>query len=410
MGDRAIVVSGLSKRYHLGRPGGRRGLGNLIARLRGDKSSARESETDEEMWALRDVSFEINRGEAVGIIGSNGAGKSTLLKLLSRITEPTAGYAEVQGRVSSLLEVGTGFHPDLTGRENIYLNGAILGLKKNDIARRFDEIVEFAEVGRYLDSPVKFYSSGMYTKLAFSVAAHLEPEILLVDEVLAVGDAAFQKKSLGKMQHVAGEGRTVLFVSHNLQAISLLTRRCILLSQGRCLHDDLTSQVLDIYHAQDRCGDLSYTSEASPDGVKVISVELTTSDSGNVHRVGMPLEVRFLISTQMPINGAALSFQIVNSFDQPVIHLLTLDSEMAMFRKSGIFRVACRIPNLRLYLGRYTVRVHLAERPGGRKFETLNAVCPFEVVAYGKHRDHYWQPGSCAYLEEGSWNCVEVST
>ena len=199
------------------------------------------------IWALKDVSFDINRGEVVGIIGRNGAGKSTLLKILSEITEPTEGRVEIHGRVGSLLEVGTGFHPELTGRENVYLNGAILGMKRAEIERKFDEIVAFAEVEKFIDTPVKHYSSGMYLRLAFAVAAHLEPEILIVDEVLAVGDAAFQKKCLGKMAGVAKEGRTVLFVSHNMPAITRLCERAILLDEGRLLQDGVSHQVVKAY-------------------------------------------------------------------------------------------------------------------------------------------------------------------
>ena len=198
-----------------------------LRRLR--RSAPRRSD----FWALKDVSFEVPPGEVLGVVGRNGAGKSTLLKVLSRITEPTTGRVELRGRVGSLLEVGTGFHPELTGRENIYLNGAILGMKRREIARKFDEIVAFAEVEQFLDTPVKRYSSGMYMRLAFAVAAHLEPEILLVDEVLAVGDAEFQKKCLGKMGDVAGEGRTVLFVSHNMGAVQTVCRRALLLDHGR---------------------------------------------------------------------------------------------------------------------------------------------------------------------------------
>jgi lipopolysaccharide transport system ATP-binding protein len=199
------------------------------------------------IWALKDVSFEVKRGEVVGIIGRNGAGKSTLLKILSRITEPTEGYAEIRGRVGSLLEVGTGFHPELSGRENIYLNGAILGMKKAEIERKFDEIVAFAEVEKFIDTPVKHYSSGMYVRLAFAVAAHLEPEILLVDEVLAVGDARFQRKCLNKMQDVGLQGRTVLFVSHNMPAITRLCPRTVLLDSGKVLRDGLSHQVVSAY-------------------------------------------------------------------------------------------------------------------------------------------------------------------
>ena len=258
MGDIALRVEDLSKQYRIG--GNReayktlrdtftdvvvssfRRAGKL---LRG--RSRRAAELGETFWALKDVSFEIKRGEVVGIIGYNGAGKSTLLKILSRITEPTEGYADIYGRVGSLLEVGTGFHPELTGRENLYLNGAILGMKRAEIARKFDEIVAFAEIERFIDTPVKHYSSGMYMRLAFAVAAHLEPEILLVDEVLAVGDARFQKKCFNKMQDVGQQGRTVLFVSHNMPAITRLCQRAILLDGGRVLQDGPSHQVVSAY-------------------------------------------------------------------------------------------------------------------------------------------------------------------
>ncbi len=203
--------------------------------------------TREEFWALRDVSFEVNEGDKIGIIGPNGAGKTTILKLLSRITEPSEGRIAIKGSVTSLLEVGTGFHPELTGRENIFLNGAILGMSKREIQKKFDEIVEFAEVEKFLDTPVKRYSSGMYVRLAFSVAAHLEPDILIIDEVLAVGDARFQKKSLGKMEDVSREGRTILFVSHNMDAVEKLCNRGILLEQGRIVMDDDINEVVRNY-------------------------------------------------------------------------------------------------------------------------------------------------------------------
>lgn len=409
MGDVAILAAGLSKRYRLGRSRGRIGFDRFSEWFGSTRSSHDSPEASQEKWALRDVSFEIKRGEAVGIIGRNGAGKSTLLKILSRITGPTDGYAEVTGRVGSLLEVGTGFHPDLTGRENIYLSGAVLGVKRTDISRQFDEIVEFADIGKYLDQPVKWYSSGMYTKLAFSVAVHLEPEILLVDEILAVGDTTFQAKSLKKMQYVAREGRTVLFVSHNLQAISLLTPRSIVLANGQCVFDGPTSYAIDSYHGSNRLMSASYSSEPSSEEPKIVGVEVVTSAAGNIHHVGMPLEVTFTISSPTPIEGAALSFQVVNAYQQPVIHLLVLDSELPLCREPGLYQVSCRIPTLRLYLGKYTLMAHFAERPGGRKFETLDGVCPFEVVAYGKRRDHFWQPGSCAYVEEGTWVCKRLS-
>ncbi|HET6370931.1 MAG TPA: ABC transporter ATP-binding protein, partial [Nitrospiria bacterium] len=245
MSDIAIRCENLSKQYRIGRMERYKTLRDTLAdtmfspfrRLRSAfNGSGREKDEDNLIWALKDVSFDVNRGDVVGIIGRNGAGKSTLLKILSRITEPTAGYAQIYGRVGSLLEVGTGFHPELTGRENIYLNGAILGMKRAEIRRKFDEIVAFAEVEKFIDTPVKHFSSGMHVRLAFAVAAHLEPEILLVDEVLAVGDAQFQRKCLGKMRQVGEEGRTILFVSHNMAAVRQLCSRGILLESGKMLY------------------------------------------------------------------------------------------------------------------------------------------------------------------------------
>ena len=248
MSDVAIEVRSLGKRYRLGqthdgllRHQVDRALGRVLRRRPSLPASGGH------IWALKDVSFQVRRGEVLGVIGRNGAGKSTLLKVLSRITKPTEGRARLRGRLASLLEVGTGFHPELTGRENIYLNGAILGMTRAEVARKFDEIVEFAEIDRFIDTPVKRYSSGMYVRLAFAVAAHLEPEILLVDEVLAVGDIAFQKKCLGKMSHVADQGRTVLFVSHNMAAIQNLCPRSILLVDGRLHQDGPTPQTVETY-------------------------------------------------------------------------------------------------------------------------------------------------------------------
>jgi lipopolysaccharide transport system ATP-binding protein len=256
MGNSIITAQGLGKVYTLGRSGAgdgtfrealKRGITAPLRRLR-ELGGGRIAE--QEFWALRGVSFEVAEGEVVGLIGRNGAGKSTLLKILSRITEPTEGRAELRGRVGALLEVGTGFHPELSGRENIFLNGAILGMKRSEIIRQFDRIVDFAQIGRFLDTPVKRYSSGMYVRLAFAVAAHLEPEILIVDEVLAVGDAEFQRKCLGRMDELRTQkGRTVFLVSHNLEMIESLCTRCILLDEGRIVFDGKTSQALERYRA-----------------------------------------------------------------------------------------------------------------------------------------------------------------
>lgn len=244
MSDVVLQVENLWKQYRLGvvRVSSlREDVNRWIAKLRGKEDTRlkvgetndRENITGEYVWALQDINFEVKQGEVLGIIGKNGAGKSTLLKILSKVTTPTKGVIRTKGRIVSLLEVGTGFHPELTGRENIFLNGAILGTAKNDIRKKFDEIVEFSGVGKYIDTPVKRYSSGMYVRLAFAVAAHLEPEILIIDEVLAVGDAKFQKKCLGKMKDVSGEGRTVLFVSHNMGAIRGLCNKAIFLKNGK---------------------------------------------------------------------------------------------------------------------------------------------------------------------------------
>lgn len=255
-----ITVENLSKRYFLSHNQQEsytamrdviadkvKGVGRMLAHPFSSKHAILNSAANEEFWALNDVSFSVNRGDRVGIIGRNGAGKSTLLKILSRITEPTSGKVGINGRVASLLEVGTGFHPELTGRENVFLNGAILGMGRGEIRRKFDEIVAFAEVEKFLDTPVKRYSSGMYVRLAFAVAAHLEPEILIVDEVLAVGDAQFQKKCLGKMEDVGREGRTVLFVSHNMAAVRNLCNRAILLKHGKKVADGTAEDVMETY-------------------------------------------------------------------------------------------------------------------------------------------------------------------
>ncbi|MFQ3674821.1 MAG: ABC transporter ATP-binding protein, partial [Aggregatilineales bacterium] len=256
MSNIAIRVENLGKLYRIGGKQERYytlrdtivdAVSAPFRRVRGLLRGESAADLHEEIWALKDVSFEVKHGDVVGIIGRNGAGKSTLLKILSRITEPTTGYADIYGRVGALLEVGTGFHPELTGRENIYLNGAILGMSRAEINRKFDEIVDFAGVERFIDTPVKHYSSGMGLRLGFAVAAHLEPEILIVDEVLAVGDAEFQKKCLGKMSEVAGEGRTVLFVSHNMAAVRSLCNRGIVLAEGSVIEDCPATLAVDQY-------------------------------------------------------------------------------------------------------------------------------------------------------------------
>jgi lipopolysaccharide transport system ATP-binding protein len=360
----------------------------------------------EEFWALRDVSFELKRGQVLGIIGRNGAGKSTLLKVLSRITAPTEGRVTLRGRVASLLEVGTGFHPELTGRENIFLNGSILGMSRAEIKGKFEEIVDFAGIEKFLDTPVKRYSSGMYVRLAFAVAAHLEPEILIVDEVLAVGDSEFQKKCLGKMQDVANtEGRTVLFVSHNMQAVSALTTRCLVLQDGMCKFDGETSTATAVYlkafGAQQSGVFIGEESQTAP---RITRVRMVTSEPDNAHICGKPMRIIFKIATPITIRGACLSFQFLDSQFRPVVHLWTFDSERPMCREPGIFEVVCEIQKLRLYMGSYSMNVYFSEPPGGQVFQRLEHICPFEVHMFGHYREFEWRPDACAYLEEASWS------
>jgi ABC-type polysaccharide/polyol phosphate transport system ATPase subunit len=308
MDDIAIRVEGLSKCYRI-QQGARAHYSTLrdtlVEAVRAPfhrRSSPDFAGNDSYIWALKDVSFEVKRGEVVGIIGRNGAGKTTLLKILSRITEPTEGYAEVRGRVGSLLEVGTGFHPELTGRENIYLNGAILGMKKAEIDRKFDEIVAFAEVEKFIDTPVKFYSSGMYVRLAFAVAAHLDPEILLVDEVLAVGDAAFQKKCLGKMGDVAKEGRTVLFVSHNIGQIRRLCERGICLDNGAILYSGSIDETIARYQIHiANISQSSSTHQSKPAGF--LEWRLVGSRLPYVYEGG-PVTLQVKLSLNRPVKNA----------------------------------------------------------------------------------------------------------
>lgn len=282
-------------------------------------------DTLEELWALKDVSFEIPRGEAVGIIGRNGAGKSTLLKVLGRITEPSTGRVTIQGRVSSLLEVGTGFHPELTGRENIYLNGTILGMTRQEIRRKFDEVVAFAGVEKFLDTPVKRYSSGMYVRLAFAVAAHLEPEILLVDEVLAVGDAEFQQKCLGKIGEVTGEGRTVLFVSHNMAAVVSLCHAAYWFDQGRVVYQGITEDVVTKYLAQ-----VSLTGEtalntridrAGDGSVRLMAIHIESDSRESTLRCGDRLRIRIDYTAQHTLLKPTFLICIYDEFNRPIFFL-----------------------------------------------------------------------------------------
>jgi lipopolysaccharide transport system ATP-binding protein len=364
MPDVAIETHELGKRYTLGLQ--RRGYGTLREALveAAQRPFKRgEGRRGDVLWALKGLSMTIRNGEVVGLIGHNGAGKSTLLKILSRITEPSTGYADVTGRVGSLLEVGTGFHPELTGRENIYLNGSILGMRRSEISARFDEIVEFAEISRFLDTPVKRYSSGMSVRLAFAVAAHLEPEILLVDEVLAVGDAAFQRKSLGKMNEVAKEGRTVVFVSHNLAIIQALCTRGVLLERGEVMADAPINQAIDDYlrtlesSASTDLLERTDRDTRAYDETLVRQLEIQgPSGQANAVVAGQAATIAVELTEELPAMECQLT--IANSLGQPIC---TLDSEMsapADVRESGLGpRIECEIPALPLVPGRYRIDV-----------------------------------------------------
>jgi lipopolysaccharide transport system ATP-binding protein len=386
--DVAIEAHELGKQFRLGI--GHQGYGTLRDSLvNGIKAVPRklvgrggpEVEVDY-LQALREVSFTVNRGEAVGLIGHNGAGKSTLLKVLSRIIEPSSGWADVTGRVGSLLEVGTGFHPELTGRENVFLNGAILGMRRAEIRARFDEIAEFADVDRFLDTPVKRYSSGMSVRLAFAVAAHLEPEILLVDEVLAVGDAAFQRKSLAKMAEVANAGSTVIFVSHNLATIQALCKRGILLERGAVITDAPVDEAVSQYlRGLERSATDDLLARKDRDGweeslVKRLAVYDVASGEADVVVGGRKAKFVVEFTELLPTMGVELT--IVNSLGHPVT---TLDSELSSagdVRDSELgTRIECEVEALPLIPGRYRIDVVLRGRQEIQ--DDLQAAAYFDV-------------------------------
>jgi lipopolysaccharide transport system ATP-binding protein len=374
------------------------------------------------IWALKDVSFEVKQGEVVGIIGRNGAGKSTLLKLLSRITRPTDGCAKVYGRVGSLLEVGTGFHPELTGRENTYLNGAILGMKKAEIDRKFDEIVAFAEVEKFIDTPVKHYSSGMHMRLAFAVAAYLEPEILLVDEVLAVGDAEFQKKCLGLMGEVAKGGRTVLFVSHNLLALQSLCTRGILLTSGRISAEGPIKAVIDQYlnSGREQSGEVCW---ATPDvalgntrvclkAVRIVSDGIITGDvdiskecSIEVDYWNLEENSRRLVSIHL-YNSTGVC--VLTSANTPSVSLQP-DEWYTRRYPIGLFRTSCTIPGCFLNDGLHSITVYINERGAQDNVLLARDVLTFTVRDTGLMRKEYLGVWIGAVRPRLGWQTIQLS-
>ncbi len=358
--DIAISVRGLSKAYTLAHEAERPSTlaETLLQRARHPFRRAPK----ETFWALRDLSFDIKKGEVVGVIGRNGAGKSTLLKILSRITEPTTGEIDLYGRVGSLLEVGTGFHPELTGRENVFLNGAILGMSKGEIRRQFDAIVDFAGVERFLDTPVKRYSSGMYVRLAFAVAAHLHPEILIVDEVLAVGDIEFQKKCMGKMRDVATGGRTVLFVSHNTAAIRSLCTEVIFLAGGKV---QLVADPLTAIAAYMQAGDAQrQDTYEGKDGLRLSEprfLDAGGADAGTTLEFGGSYQLAMNVESPQPIRGA-LGVSILDDEGMKVSSIQSIEEGCEFWDLSQVGQIVCDLPNLSLLPGTYHLNIELCDQ------------------------------------------------
>ena len=400
MSDTVISVENLGKKYVIGHQmqgeyatlrdqltNGAKSLGRRLFKF---YNGSNRGSNQEEFWALNDVSFEIKQGDRVGIIGRNGAGKSTLLKILSRITEPTTGEVAINGRVASLLEVGTGFHPELTGRENVYLNGAILGMSKVEIKRKFDEIVDFAEVEKFLDTPVKRYSSGMYVRLAFAVAAHLEPEILIVDEVLAVGDIQFQKKCLGKMQDVSkNQGRTVLFVSHNMEAIQRLCSHCLMLERGQLSAQGDTASIIQRYISNNfyqtspnNWIDVSDAIRTGTGEARFVEVQYSSLNES----VGLQpysngaLEFLLAIESDSSRVVGSLAVIIYNKSGTKLVNADTLSIGQVISLQKGRNIVRLRLKQLHLNPEIYVLGFWLADPLGGEVFDFIEYGCEIEVV------------------------------
>jgi lipopolysaccharide transport system ATP-binding protein len=422
MSDTVIKVENLGKKYVLGHQQQERYTALRDVLANGAKGLARsfkngkirQNPTQAEFWALKDLSFEIEQGDRVGIIGRNGAGKSTLLKVLSRITEPTTGSIRIKGRIASLLEVGTGFHPELTGRENIFLNGAILGMDKAEIHRKFDEIVDFAEVEKFLDTPVKRYSSGMYVRLAFSVAAHLEPEILIVDEVLAVGDAAFQNKCLGKMEDVGKEGRTVLFVSHNMATVEKLCRKGLFLRQGKVVFSGSQTETIANYLTSLTNETFSLKDRLDRQGngdLKIVKIGIKDT-AGNVLEIatsGQAVDFYFYFETDRNnISRAIVSLQISTQLDIPVFlqHNRLTQDDFGCLPSQGVF--IYRVERLPLPPANYLLNYSVYQ--DNTCLDTINNAMELSVVDgdfYGSGEVPPISHGVC--LVDGKWRIESLN-
>ncbi len=422
MSDIAIRVEGLGKRYRIGAPAmNYRTLRDSVVEaarapvrwLRGARSNGDLNA----IWALKDISFSVNQGQVLGVIGRNGAGKSTLLKILSRVTDPTEGIGEIHGRVGSLLEVGTGFHPELTGRENIYLNGAILGMRRSEIERNFDEIVDFAEVGPFIDTPVKRYSSGMYLRLAFAVAAHLEPEILVVDEVLAVGDAEFQRKCLGKMSDVASQGRTVLFVSHNMSAVLRLTQETIVIEKGRLGLRAPTPEAVDYYLSQGYSQEGQriwepdeIPQEAAPFCPKSIRLVNMHGDVVDTIRSVEPFSIELEYELEAPITGLRIGVYLLSTRGEYIFTSFDTDEadrfEKLGTRPAGRYVSRCTVPADFLNEGRFVIGINASSYRVQRYFQDEKALT-FTVDAIGAPGMQWPEPRMGAIRPRLDWQ-IEV--
>jgi lipopolysaccharide transport system ATP-binding protein len=414
----AIRIDGLSKRYKIGTRLHEHGRltevmweGMKRPFRRGPRA---EPETDgvSSFWALDDVSLEVQQGDVLGVVGRNGAGKTTLLKILSRVTEPTRGTAELNGQVSALLEVGTGFHPELTGRENIFLNGGILGMSRAEIKAKFDEIVEFAEIERFMDTPVKRYSSGMFVRLAFAVAAHLEPEVLIIDEVLAVGDVNFQRKCLGKMEDVAQSGRTVLFVSHNTGAIAELCTRAILLEAGHKIVDGTVPDVLERYaEIMSSGGPRVVDLKVEPDlPASITDVRTENADGAPAHNFDMVAPVSIVVRYEVTEAARGLQLALTLSRNSiPLIHTFDTDQIDDMPTPTpGVYEARWLIPPMFLKAGLYTIGVTLGTPES--LLQELDSILSFEVDEYTLNTHHrgYRRERPGHIVAPGTWSTARV--
>ncbi len=400
MSNLAIRTENLSKMYTIGeRQQPYRTLRDTVSEAFGRsfrKMRGKERRTAEEssVWALEDISFEVKQGEVVGIIGRNGAGKSTLLKVLSRITEPTRGIADIYGRVGTLLEVGTGFHNELTGRENIYLNGAILGMKRVDIDRQFDDIVAFAEVEKFVDTPVKHYSSGMYLRLAFAVAAHLDPEILFVDEVLAVGDLAFQKKCLGKMGDVARTGRTILFVSHNMGAVRSLCEKGVVLNNGRIVAAGDIASAIETYHKLTTAESPELRSPGSFRGSCFGPLELASHEGSTIHQSD-PFEIAATLYLASEVAGVIVICIVEDMNQRRVLHLRRDSSDLGLGAMcAGAYNCGLRLPALWLEPGLYTAFFKVVFQGNSNNSSVLSDVLHLDVGGVSSGRGSILSPAA----------------